>query len=61
MVTRETDRIVELQTPDERLLLDQTQIEERKATAQSLMPEGQLDTMTTEQIVNLFAYLISNG
>jgi len=50
-------RTTSLQTQTELLVLENEDIEETKQTGQSPMPEGQLETLTPEQVKNLFAYL----
>jgi len=50
-------RTTSLQTQTELLVLENEDIEETKQTGQSPMPEGQLETLSTEQVKNLFAYL----
>lgn len=58
VIVSENERTVQLQTQTERLAIDKSEIEEVKLTAQSPMPEGQLENLTAEQIRNLFAYLM---
>ena len=52
-------RTVELQTPTEKLALDRESIVSTTKTAKSLMPDALLSTLSEEQIVDLFAYLMS--
>lgn len=59
VILQQNDRVVVLQTKDERLSLDRRQIEEIAPQNASLMPEGLLNTLTPEQIVALTAYLQS--
>ncbi|WP_417390672.1 PVC-type heme-binding CxxCH protein [Gimesia sp.] len=59
-VVRKTDKQLSLQTQNELLVLDRQQIEEMTSSNLSLMPEGQLDQLTEEQLANLIAYLAGN-
>lgn len=58
IVERTPARLV-LQTATEQVTLAREEVEEVKDSAQSLMPERQLDTLTKEQIRDLIAYLAS--
>jgi len=58
VIVSQNERTVQLQTQTERLAIDKSEIDEVKLTAQSPMPEGQLENLTAEQIRNLFAYLM---
>ncbi|HZU38799.1 MAG TPA: c-type cytochrome, partial [Gemmataceae bacterium] len=49
-----------LDAKNERILIPREQIEEMKASAQSLMPEKLLDPFDDQQICDLFSYLQSN-
>jgi len=57
LIIQQNDRTVTLQTATERLELDRQIIESIKKTDLSPMPDGLLDSLKDEQIVNLFAYL----
>ena len=46
-----------LQLPTERVLIPRDEIEETRQSPLSMMPEGQLDRLTPDQIRNLIAYL----
>jgi putative heme-binding domain-containing protein len=59
VVTTTTDRTITLQTPTEAVVLDRESIEELRETNLSLMPEGQLDRLSREEIRDLIAYLMS--
>ena len=54
-------RTITLQTPKEKLLLDQGQVAEVKPTALSLMPDGLLDQLKPGQVRDLLSYLMSPG
>ena len=58
VVESEDDEILVLLTPDQkRVEIYQDDIEERKTSKLSLMPEGQLDTLKPEEVRSLFKYL----
>ncbi|MGQ0635446.1 MAG: PVC-type heme-binding CxxCH protein [Planctomycetaceae bacterium] len=59
VVVEEAERTLTLQTQDERVTIDRREIDEQSDTAQSLMPEGQLATLSDEQVRNLIAYLMA--
>ncbi len=48
-----------IQTPTERLVVRRDDVEEIQTSAQSLMPDGLLDTLNADQIRNLMDYLMS--
>lgn len=60
VVVEETERTITLQTQQERVTLDRTEIEERRGTTDSLMPEGQLKELTNDQLRDLIGYLMSS-
>lgn len=57
LVKSETEDILQLQTVNDLVTLEQESILERKVSDLSLMPEGQLNPMSPEQIRDLLAYL----
>ncbi len=59
IVSAANDRTLTLQTPTERLVLAQDEIEEIRQSNLSLMPERMLDALTAEQARDLIAYLMS--
>jgi putative heme-binding domain-containing protein len=59
LVKARTDRTVTLQTVNETLTIEAATIEGEKLTDQSIMPDGQLDPMTPEQVRDLVAYLMA--
>ncbi|MCA9004817.1 MAG: c-type cytochrome, partial [Planctomycetaceae bacterium] len=59
-VVRKTDKQLTLQTQNELLVLDRQQIDDMTASNLSLMPEGQLDQLSEEQLADLIAYLAGN-
>lgn len=59
VILRETDRVIELQTPNEKVELDRTTVEEITPSKLSLMPENQLAPMSDEEVRDLFGYLMT--
>jgi putative heme-binding domain-containing protein len=57
IVTKEDEKTVIVQTQNELLTLAKSDIEERKKTEQSMMPEGQLAMLSEQEVRNLIAYL----
>ena len=58
IVTTRNDQTLTLQTAKERTVLELNDIEEVKTSTSSLMPDGQLQTLTTDQIRDLVGYLM---
>jgi putative membrane-bound dehydrogenase-like protein len=58
LVRARTDRTLTLQTQNEALVLDRDEIEDVKPSNLSLMPEGQLDPLSREEIRDLVGYLM---
>ncbi|HSG69872.1 MAG TPA: hypothetical protein VLA12_05625, partial [Planctomycetaceae bacterium] len=48
---------VDLQTAQDKLTLRKSEIEQTKASPLSLMPEGQIEKLTDEQVRDLIGYL----
>jgi putative membrane-bound dehydrogenase-like protein len=59
VILRETDRVIELQTPNEKVELDRTTVEEVTPSTLSLMPENQLAPMSDNEVRDLFGYLMT--
>ncbi len=59
VVLTEDDATVTLQTVKERKIVEKEDIEERKSSSQSLMPEGLLDALDDDSRRDLIAYLMS--
>ncbi|MCY3001956.1 MAG: DUF1080 domain-containing protein [Planctomycetota bacterium] len=57
ILKEETDSSLVLRTERERLVIPKSEIESRRTSEVSTMPEGLLDTLQPEEIVNLIAYL----
>ena len=60
LIVSQTERSLTLQTEKELLNLDQDDVELIKPSNLSLMPEGQLDKMSNEEIRDLIGYLQSS-
>lgn len=60
-VRSENDNALTLQSINEQVVVPLSEIKKRTPAEVSIMPEGLLQTMTTEQIRDLFAYLSSPG
>lgn len=61
LIKSENDRVLVLQTPTEEVRVLKSDIETRDRLTQSLMPEGQLQTLTDAEIRDLLAYLAGGG
>ena len=59
IIKLETDKAVTIQTPNEVIVLPKDEIEDRKQSPLSIMPEGVLDKLSVEEIRDLVAYLAS--
>ncbi|MCA9122698.1 MAG: c-type cytochrome [Planctomycetaceae bacterium] len=59
IVTEENDRTITMQTATERIVLLRDDIEEFRISNLSMMPERQLDVMTSDQVRDLIGYLMS--
>lgn len=59
VILTKTDQTWEVQTPTEKLTIRKADIEETKDSTQSLMPEGQLDLLSPEEVRNLIGYVMS--
>jgi cytochrome c553 len=49
-----------IQTANERIVLPREDIEEVKPSTVSMMPEGQLEHLSSQEIRDLFAYLAAS-
>ncbi len=61
IIKERNEDAVTVQTPLELIVLPVDEIELEKPSDSSLMPEGQLQPMTPEQVRDLFGYLMSPG
>jgi putative membrane-bound dehydrogenase-like protein len=57
IIREQNDRSLTIQTANERIVLPREDIEDIKPSAVSMMPEGQLERLTPQEIRDLFAYL----
>jgi len=58
IIKEETAKTLTVQTANEVVLLAKADVERRKRSPVSLMPDGQLDKMTFHEVRDLFAYLM---
>jgi putative heme-binding domain-containing protein len=58
VVISETEQTLVIQTDKEQLSVARSDIEETKNTGKSLMPDGMLDTLTPEQVRDLFGFMM---
>ncbi len=59
LLKEENDSAIIIQTANEKLVVERSEIASRTLSDTSMMPEGQLDSLTLEQIRDLVAYLAS--
>ena len=59
ILREQTQGALVIQTPSERITLPREDIEAIKGSTTSMMPEGQLEPLTPQEIRDLFAYLAS--
>jgi putative membrane-bound dehydrogenase-like protein len=59
LVRSPTDRTITLQSQNEAIVLPRSEIEQIVGSPVSLMPEGQLDPLTPDEVRDLFAYLMN--
>ena len=57
IIASQTDRIMTLQTATQVLTVERSQIESIRQSSQSLMPDGLLTPLSTDQVRDLIAYL----
>ena len=58
VVVSETEQTLVIQTDKEQLSVARSDVEETKNTGKSLMPDGMLDTLTPEQVRDLFGFMM---
>lgn len=61
IVLNQTDRMLTVQTANEKLTFEKSGVEKITPSQLSMMPDGLLNNLNTEQIANLFAYLMSQS
>jgi putative heme-binding domain-containing protein len=59
VILQRNEKVVSLQTVEDKLSIPTEEIEEMEQTNNSLMPEGLLDSLSDQQLRDLFAYLQS--
>ena len=59
VVSEQNERTLTLQTPQEAVTIDRQEIAESQQSNNSLMPDGQLQNLTADQIRDLVGYLMS--
>ena len=60
IIREQNDRSITVQTANERIVLPREDIEEIKPSTVSMMPEGQLERLTPQEVRDLFAYLAAS-
>ncbi len=60
IIREQNDRSITIQTANERIILPREDIEEIKPSTVSMMPEGQLERLTPQEVRDLFAYLAAS-
>ena len=61
VILKKAGGTVHLQTKDEVIRIDESEIEESRRTELSLMPEQLLDPLSEKEKSDLFAWLMSSG
>jgi putative heme-binding domain-containing protein len=58
VIVGETDETQLIQTEKEQISISRSEIEESRNTGKSLMPDGQLDTLTPQQVRDLLGFVM---
>ena len=61
IVKEENDKVVTVQTQNDVVRLNKSDIDSRKQSMQSMMPDGQLTMMSDAEVRDLIAYLAGAG
>ncbi|HCN77048.1 MAG TPA: dehydrogenase [Verrucomicrobiales bacterium] len=61
VIPEQTERVLTIQTPAEKLTVEKSQVASQQQLPMSLMPEGLLTALGEEQAAHLFKYLMSSG
>ena len=61
VIPEQTDKVLTVQTPAERVSLQRSDVAEMQQLSQSLMPEGLLTALGEENVRHLISYLMSSG
>jgi putative heme-binding domain-containing protein len=59
VITEQNERTITIATPAERIVLPREDVDEVRPSQLSIMPEGQLDVLTADQVRDLIGYLMS--
>jgi putative heme-binding domain-containing protein len=60
IIREQNDRSITIQTANERIILPREDVEEIKPSGVSMMPEGQLERLSPQEVRDLFAYLAAS-
>jgi putative heme-binding domain-containing protein len=60
IIRQENDKVVTLQTQNERVTVPKQEIQSRTKSPVSMMPEGMLDKLTNDEVRDLVAYLVGS-
>jgi putative membrane-bound dehydrogenase-like protein len=61
ILREQNDQTLTIQTVNDRLTLDRSEIEEMKPSPQSMMPEGLFEKLSPDEVRDLVAYLAAKG
>ncbi len=61
IIREQNDQTLTIQTVNDRLTLDRSEVEEMKPSPQSMMPEGLFEKLTPDEVRDLVAYLAAKG
>jgi putative membrane-bound dehydrogenase-like protein len=61
IIREQNDQTLTIQTVNDRLTLDRSEIEEMKPSPQSMMPEGLFEKLTPDEVRDLVAYLAAKA
>ena len=61
LIAKETDSAITIRTVNDEVLIAKSDIEERALSPLSIMPEGQLETLKSDDARDLIAYLASSS
>jgi len=61
IIREQNDSSLVIQTANERIILPREDLEAIKPSSISMMPEGQLERLTPQEVRDLFAYLASTN
>lgn len=61
VIPEQTEKVLTVQTPAERVSIQRSDVQEMQQLSQSLMPEGLLTALGEDNVRHLMAYLMGNG